>query len=86
MKTTPTVENAATRFDAKTVAHRLDVVDRVAASIVDTLTAEGSTVRIYNASGFEFMTLNSDNASKQFAELVTATRAYSESEADWPLR
>lgn len=56
MGATPAVENA--------------VVDRVTASIINTLTAGGSTVRFYNANGYE---------------LVTATRAYSESEADWLL-
>ena len=69
METAPAVENAATWFNAKTVTHHLDVVDRVAASIVNTITAEGSTVRIYNASGFEFMTLNSDNVSTRFDSL-----------------
>lgn len=94
-------------------AHHLDVVD--------TRTAKGSTVRFYDAAGFEIMTLKSDDVSTQFdslfgdstreepvgllpfadvqvgpadvtvtliapfAELVTATRAYSESEADWLL-
>lgn len=58
-----TVENAAAWFNDKTVTHHLDVVDRQAASIIDTRTAEGSTVRIYNAAGFEFMTLKSDSVS-----------------------
>lgn len=69
MKSTPTVENAATWFNAKTVTHHLDVVDRQAASIVDTRTVEGSTVRFYNADGFEFMTLKSDNVSVRFDSL-----------------
>lgn len=69
MKTMPTVENAANWFNAKTVTHHLDVVDRQAALIVDTRTAEGSTVRIYNADGFEFMTLKSDNVSTRFDSL-----------------
>lgn len=69
MKSTPTVENAATWFDAKTVTHHLDVVDRQAVSIVDTRTSEGSIVRFYNADGFEFMTLTSDNVSKRFESL-----------------
>jgi hypothetical protein len=69
MRITPTVENAATWFNAKTVTHHLDVVDRQAASIVDTRTAEGSTVRFYNADGFEFMTLKSDNVSTRFEPL-----------------
>jgi hypothetical protein len=146
METTPAIENAVAWFGAHTVTHHLDVVDRVAVSIVNTLTADGSTVRFYNANGYEFMTLKSDDVSKRFesllderlvgtrhaedgrlyailkdgdrtreepvdlfpfadvqvaveygpatvtvsliapfAELVTATRPYSESEADWLL-
>lgn len=69
MRTMPTVENAATLFNAKTVTYHLDVVDRQAASIVDTRTAEGSTVRIYNANGFEFMTLKSDDVGLRFKPL-----------------
>lgn len=69
METTPTVENAVARFNAHTVTHHLDVVDRQAASIVDTRTAEGSIVRIYNAAGFEFMTLKSDIVSTRFDPL-----------------
>lgn len=61
MGTMPTVENAATWFNAKTVTHHLDVVD--------TRTAEGSTVRFYNACGFEFMTLKSDDVSTRFDSL-----------------
>ena len=69
MKTMPTVENAATWFNAKTVTHHFDVVDRQTTLIVDTCTAEGSTVRFYNACGFEFMTLKSDDVSTRFASL-----------------
>lgn len=69
MRTMPTVENAATWFNAKTVTHHLDVVDRQVAQIVDTRTAEGSTVRFYNADGFEFMTLKSDDVSTRFDSL-----------------
>ena len=61
MGTDPTVENVIARFDARTVAHRLDVVD--------TGTAEGSTVRVYNAAGFEIMTLKSDRVSTRFDSL-----------------
>ena len=57
MDTIPTVEDTAARFHAHTITHHLDVVDRQAASIVDTRTAEGSTVRVYNAAGFEIMML-----------------------------
>jgi hypothetical protein len=69
MRTMPTVENAATWFNAKAVTHHLDVVDRQAVSIVDTRTAEGSTVRFYNADGFEIMTLTSDGVSTRFDSL-----------------
>lgn len=69
MRTMPAVENAATWFNAKTVTHHHDVIDRQTASIVDTRTAEGSTVRFYNACGFEFMTLKSDDVSTQFDSL-----------------
>ncbi len=69
METVPVIENAAAWFNAKTVTHHLDVVDRQAASIVDTRTVEGSTVRFYNAAGFEFMTLKSDSVSTRFDSL-----------------
>jgi hypothetical protein len=69
MKSMPTEENAATWFNAKTVTHHLDVVDRHAASIVDTRTTEGSIVRLYNANGYEFMTLTSDKESTRFGSL-----------------
>lgn len=124
METTLAVENVVTWFNAHTVTHRLDVVDRQVASIVDTRTVEFSTVRVYNAAGFEIMTLRSNSVSTRFdsligeklvgtrhaedgrlyailkdddctreepvglfpfAELVTATRPYSESEADFLL-
>ena len=69
MGTTSFVENAVTWFNAHTVTHHLDVVDRQVASIVDTRTVEGSIVRIYNAAGFEFMTLESDIVSTRFDSL-----------------
>lgn len=69
MESMLTVENAATWFNAKTVTQHLDVVDRQAASIVDTCTVGGSIVRIYNADGFEFMTLKSDDVSTRFDSL-----------------
>lgn len=93
MRTMPTVENAATWFNAKTVTHHLDVVD--------TRTAEGSTVRFYNACGFDSLfgeklvgarhaedgrlyAIRKDGDSTR-EELVTATRPYSEDEADYLL-
>lgn len=69
MKTMPTEKNAVTWFNAKTYTRRLDIVDRQAVSIVDTRTAEGSTVRFYNADGLEFMTLTSDDVSTRFDSL-----------------
>lgn len=69
MYTTLTIEDAITWFNAHTVTHRLDVVDRQVASIVDTRTVEGSIVRIYNAAGFEFVTLKSDIVDTRFASL-----------------
>lgn len=69
METITAVENAATWFNAKTVTNHLDVIDRQTVSIVDTRTAEGSTVRFYNARGFEFMTLKPDDVSTRFDSL-----------------
>lgn len=69
MRTTPAIGNAVAWFGSHTVTHHLDVVDRVAASIINTLTAKGSTVRFYNANGYEFMTLKSDDVSKRFEPL-----------------
>lgn len=69
MKNSPAIENAVAWFGANTAIYHLDVVDRVAVSIVNTLTAEGSTVRFYNANGYEFMTLKSDDVSKRFESL-----------------
>ena len=64
METIPTVENVVARFNAHTVAHRLDVVD--------TRTAENSTVRVYNAAGFEIMTSRSrsNSVSTRFDSLI----------------
>ena len=70
MEITPTVENVVTWFNAHTVTHHLDVVDRQVASIVDTHTAENSTVRVYNAAGFEIMTLRSNSVSTRFNSLI----------------
>lgn len=69
METTPTVENVVTWFNAHTVTHHLDVVDRQVASIVDTRTVGDSIVRIHNAAGIEFMTLKSDIVSTRFDSL-----------------
>lgn len=69
METTPTVDQVVDYFSAHTVTHHLDVVDRQTASIIDTRTAGGSTVRVYNAAGFEIMTLRSNSVSTWFDSL-----------------
>lgn len=78
METTPDIGNAVAWFGAHTVTHHLDVVDRVAASIINTLTVKGSTVRFYNANGYEFVTLKSDIVSTRFeslfGEILVGTR------------
>lgn len=98
METTPAVENAVTRFDARTVARRLDVVDRRVASIVGTRHAEdGRLYAILKDDDCEFGRRISAVAAEcgpaavtvslmaPFAELVTATRPYPEGEADFLL-
>ena len=47
----------------------LDVKDRVAASIVDVRSGEGSTVRFYNAAEEEFMKVRTDRVSKLYQPL-----------------
>lgn len=69
METIPAIDKAVDFFDAHTVTYHLDVVDRVAASIVDICSGEGSTVRFYNVNGYEFMTLTSGDVSKRFESL-----------------
>ena len=69
MGTAPAIDRVVGFFDAHTVTHRLDVVDRVAALIVNTLTAGGLTVRFYNANGYEFVTLKSDDVGNRFESL-----------------
>lgn len=69
MKTTPAIDNAVAYFNAHTGEINVDTRDRVASSIIDTRTAEGSTVRFYNSDDVKFMTLKSDVVSKQFAAL-----------------
>lgn len=77
MRTMPAVENAATWFNAKTVTHRHDVIDRQTTSIVDTRTAEGSTCKF----GRRITAVDVEYGPAD----VTATRPYSEDEADYLL-
>ena len=69
MKTIPTVDRAADCFDAHTVELYPDVRDRVAHTIVDIRSGEGSTVRFYNSADEEFMKLRADRVSKRFQPL-----------------
>lgn len=64
METTPTVDQAVDFFDAHTVELYPDVRDRVAHTIIDFRTGEGSTVRFYNAAEEEFMKAHTDRVSK----------------------
>lgn len=69
METTPTIDKAVAFFNAHTVELYPDVRDRVAHTIIDTRTGEGSTVRFYNSAEEEFMKLRTDSVSKQFQPL-----------------
>lgn len=69
METIPTVDQAIDYFDAHTVALYPDVRDRVAHTIIDIRSGEGSTVRFYNSAEEEFMKLRTDGVSKQFQPL-----------------
>ena len=57
METTPTVDQAVDYFSAYTVGLYPDVRDRVAHTIIDVRSGEGSTVRFYNSAEEEFMKL-----------------------------
>lgn len=69
METTPAIDRAVDYFDAHTVELYPDVRDRVAHTIIDISSGEGSTVRFYNAAEEEFMKLRTDSAGKQFQPL-----------------
>lgn len=69
MKTTPTIDQAVGYFDAHTVELYPDVRDRVAHTIIDIRSGEGSTVRFYNSAEEELMKLRTDRVSKQFQPL-----------------
>ena len=69
METTPAIDRAVDYFDAHTVELYPDVQDRVAYTIIDICSGEGSTVRFYNAAEEEFMKLRTDKVSKRFQPL-----------------
>lgn len=66
METTPTTDQAVDYFNAHTVELCPDVRDRVAHTIIDIKSSDGSTVRVYNFAEEEFMKLRSADVSKQF--------------------
>ena len=69
METTPTIDQAVDYFSAYTVEIYPDVRDRVAHTIIDIRSGEGSTVRFYNSAEEEFMKLRTDSAGKRFQPL-----------------
>ena len=69
METTPAIDKAVDFFDAHTVELYPDVRDRVAHTIIDIRSDEGSTVRFYNAAEEEFMKVRTDGVSKRFQPL-----------------
>lgn len=69
METTPTTDQAVDYFNAHTVELYPDVRNRVAHTIIDISSGEGSTVRFYNSAEEEFMKLRTDVVSNQFQPL-----------------
>jgi hypothetical protein len=69
MRTTPTVDRVVDFFDAHTVELYPDVRDRVAYTVIDIRSGDGSTVRFYNAVEEEFMKLRTAGVSKRFQPL-----------------
>lgn len=77
METTPAVDY----FDAHTVALYPDVRDRVAHTIIDIRSSDGSTVRFYDSTEEEFMKLRSADVGKRFQPLY-ATIENTDKDAD----
>lgn len=69
METTPTIDQAVDYFGAYTVELYPDVRDRVAHTIIDIRSGEGSTVRFYNYAEEEFMKMRNDRVSKRLKPL-----------------
>lgn len=69
METTPAVGRAVDYFDAHTVELYPEVRDRVAHTIIDIRSGDGSTVRFYNPAEEEFMKLRNDRVSERFQPL-----------------
>lgn len=69
METTPTIDQAVDYFDACTVELYPDARDRVAHTIIDICSGDGSTVRFYNSAEEEFMKLRTDRVSRLYQPL-----------------
>jgi len=69
METTPAIDKVVDFFNAYTVELYPDVRDRVAHTIIDICSGEGSTVRFYNAAEEEFMKARTDRVIKRFQPL-----------------
>jgi hypothetical protein len=69
METTPAIDKVVDFFDAHTVELYSDVRDRVATTIIDICSGEGSTVRFCNAAEEEFMKARTDRVSKLYQPL-----------------
>jgi len=69
MEVTPAIDKAVDFFDAHTVELGVDVRDRVADTIIDIRSGEGSTVRFYNTAEEEFMKVRTDRVSKLYQPL-----------------
>ena len=69
METTPAIDNAVDFFQAHTATVYTNIRDRVAASIIDVRSVDGSTVRFYNAAEEVFMELRTDRVSKLYQPL-----------------
>jgi len=63
METTPGIDKVVDFFNAYTVELYPDVRDRVAHTIIDIRSGDGSTVRFYNATEEEFMKARTDRVS-----------------------
>ena len=69
METTPTIDKVVDFFDAHTVELYPEARDRVAHTIIDICSGEGSTARFYNAAEEEFMKVRTDRVSKLYQPL-----------------
>ncbi|WP_423842252.1 hypothetical protein [Actinomyces naeslundii] len=69
METNPTIDQAVDYFNAHTVELYPDARDRVAHTIIDICSGEGSTVRFYNSAEEEFLKVRTDRVSDLYQQL-----------------